>query len=99
MTVPNLKTLLRDIPPGAAGIGFAIDVALSVLLIGLPSILMGATIPVLTQAPAALQVENGGAVLEIDEERKIGNSAIIVSITSEDLESTSGKSGLVKGLG
>lgn len=39
------------------------------------------------------------AVLEINEERKIGNSAIIVSITSEDLESTSGKSGLVKGLG
>ena len=37
---------------GADGVGFAIDVALSALLIGLPSVLMGGTIPVLTQALA-----------------------------------------------
>lgn len=38
-------------------------------------------------------------VLKIDKEGKVGNSAIIVSFTTEDLESSSGKSGLIKRLG
>lgn len=40
------------IPHGSAGVGFAIDVALAALLIGPPAILMGGTIPILTQALA-----------------------------------------------
>jgi spermidine synthase len=40
------------IPHGPAGVGFAIDVALAALLIGPPAILMGGTIPILTQALA-----------------------------------------------
>ena len=38
------------IPHPAWGIGFAFDVALTVVLIGPPTVLMGGTIPVLTQA-------------------------------------------------
>ena len=38
-------------------------------------------------------------VLKIDQEGKVGNSAIIVSFTTEDLESSSRKSGLIKRLG
>jgi spermidine synthase len=37
-------------PTGHAGLGFAFDVGLSALLIGPPSVLMGATIPFLTMA-------------------------------------------------
>jgi spermidine synthase len=40
------------IPHGAAGLGFAFDVALAALLILPPTILMGGTIPMLTQALA-----------------------------------------------
>jgi predicted membrane-bound spermidine synthase len=40
------------VPPGHAGPGFAFDVALSALLIGPPTVLMGGTIPVLTLALA-----------------------------------------------
>jgi spermidine synthase len=53
---PTLFEAIRAIsyafPHGASGLGFAVDVALSALLIGPPSILMGGTIPVLTQALA-----------------------------------------------
>ncbi len=38
------------VPIAAPGVSFAFDVALSALLIGPPSVLMGATIPLLTQA-------------------------------------------------
>ena len=44
-----VQQLSYAIPHGAAGFGFAIDVALSALLIGPASILMGGTIPILTQ--------------------------------------------------
>jgi spermidine synthase len=40
------------IPHGAGGFGFAFDVILAALLIGPPTVLMGATIPILTQALA-----------------------------------------------
>ncbi len=40
------------IPHGAGGLGFALDVALTALLILPPTVLMGGTIPVLTQALA-----------------------------------------------
>ncbi len=40
------------IPHGSGGLGFALDVALSALLIGPPAVLMGGTIPILTQALA-----------------------------------------------
>ncbi|MBW2542328.1 MAG: fused MFS/spermidine synthase [Deltaproteobacteria bacterium] len=40
------------IPPTVPGAAFALDVGLSALLIGPPSVLMGATIPLLTQALA-----------------------------------------------
>ena len=39
-------------PHGSAGLGFALDVALSALLVLPPAILMGGTIPILTQALA-----------------------------------------------
>jgi spermidine synthase len=38
------------LPEGAAGVGFAFDVGLAALLIGPPAVLMGGTIPILTQA-------------------------------------------------
>jgi spermidine synthase len=47
-----VQRLSFAIPHGPGGIGFAVDVGLSALLIGPPAILMGATIPVLTQALA-----------------------------------------------
>jgi spermidine synthase len=47
-----VQRLSFAIPHGPGGIGFAVDVALSALLIGPPAVLMGATIPVLTQALA-----------------------------------------------
>ncbi len=40
------------IPHGSAGLGFALDVALSALLVLPPAVLMGGTIPILTQALA-----------------------------------------------
>jgi spermidine synthase len=40
------------VPAGPAGVGFAIDVLLTALLIGPPTVLMGGTIPILTQALA-----------------------------------------------
>src|SRR5262245_53195154 len=40
------------VPPGHAGLGFAFDVALTALLIGPPTVLMGGTIPLLTLALA-----------------------------------------------
>ena len=40
------------IPHGGGGLSFALDVALSGLLIGPPAVLMGGTIPILTQALA-----------------------------------------------
>jgi predicted membrane-bound spermidine synthase len=40
------------VPHGSGGLGFAFDVALSALLIGPPAVLMGPTIPILTQALA-----------------------------------------------
>jgi spermidine synthase len=39
-------------PAGGGGLGFAFDVGLAVLLVGPPSVLMGGTIPILTQALA-----------------------------------------------
>ncbi|HVH07362.1 MAG TPA: fused MFS/spermidine synthase [Myxococcota bacterium] len=38
------------VPHGTTGVGFAFDVLLATLLIGPPSVLMGGTIPILTQA-------------------------------------------------
>lgn len=38
------------LPQGVTGLGFALDVCLSALLIGPPAVLMGGTIPILTQA-------------------------------------------------
>ena len=45
-----VQALSFAIPHGAGGFGFAIDVALTVLLIGPASVMMGGTIPILTQA-------------------------------------------------
>jgi spermidine synthase len=47
-----VQALSYAFPHGVDGIGFATDVALSAVLIGPPSILMGGTIPLLTQALA-----------------------------------------------
>jgi len=47
-----VQALSYAIPHGPAGLGFAIDVALSALLIGPASVLMGGTIPILTQGLA-----------------------------------------------
>jgi predicted membrane-bound spermidine synthase len=47
-----VQDLSTRIPHGGAGAGFALDVGLAALLIGPPTILMGATIPMLTQALA-----------------------------------------------
>ena len=46
----GVRWLSLAIPHEAGGIGFALDVALSALLILPPAILMGGTIPILTQA-------------------------------------------------
>ena len=48
----GVQALSYAIPHGPAGVGFGIDVALAALLIGPASILMGATIPLLTQGLA-----------------------------------------------
>lgn len=48
----GVQTLSFALPHGASGLGFAFDVALTALLIGPPTVLMGGTIPVLTQALA-----------------------------------------------
>jgi spermidine synthase len=45
-----VQRLSFAIPHRADGAGFALDVALSALLVGPPAVLMGATVPVLTQA-------------------------------------------------
>lgn len=54
---PTLFRAIQSIsywsPPGPQGVSFAIDAALCALLIGPPSLLMGGTIPLLTQALAA----------------------------------------------
>ena len=47
-----IRALSYSFPHGGTGLGFAVDVALSAVLIGPPSVLMGGTIPVLTQALA-----------------------------------------------
>ncbi len=47
-----VQSLSFLIPHGSAGLGFALDVALSALLVLPPAILMGGTIPILTQALA-----------------------------------------------
>ncbi|MFT5443355.1 MAG: spermidine synthase, partial [Myxococcota bacterium] len=47
-----IQALSFAIPHGVGGVGFAIDVALTILLIGPASAMMGATIPILTQALA-----------------------------------------------
>ncbi|CAG0971708.1 Polyamine aminopropyltransferase [Burkholderiales bacterium] len=47
-----VQSLSVAIPHGADGAGFALDVALTALLVGPPTVLMGGTIPVLTQALA-----------------------------------------------
>ena len=47
-----IRALSYAFPHGAGGLGFAVDVALSAVLIGPPSVLMGGTIPLLTQALA-----------------------------------------------
>lgn len=48
----GILALSYAIPHGPAGIGFAVDVVLATLLIGPASVLMGGTIPILTQALA-----------------------------------------------
>ncbi|MAJ59681.1 MAG: hypothetical protein CBC48_06655 [bacterium TMED88] len=48
----GVQTLSYQIPHGPAGVGFAVDVVLAALLIGPASVLMGGTIPMLTQALA-----------------------------------------------
>ncbi|MDH3211925.1 MAG: fused MFS/spermidine synthase [Myxococcales bacterium] len=56
LAFPTVFALVQRIsfavPHGADGIGFAFDVGLCVLLIGPPTVLMGGTIPILTQALA-----------------------------------------------
>ena len=47
-----MQALSFRIPHGSAGLGFAFDVALSALLVLPPAVLMGGTIPILTQALA-----------------------------------------------
>lgn len=47
-----VQALSVAIPHGAGGAGFVLDVGLTALLIGPPTVLMGGTIPVLTQALA-----------------------------------------------
>ncbi len=47
-----VQKLSYAIPHGAVGLGFAIDIGLSALLIGPASVLMGGTIPILTQGLA-----------------------------------------------
>ncbi len=47
-----VQALSFRIPHGSAGLGFALDVALSALLVLPPAVLMGGTIPILTQALA-----------------------------------------------
>lgn len=47
-----VQSLSYALPHGAGGIGFAIDVGLAALLIGPASVLMGGTIPMLTQGLA-----------------------------------------------
>lgn len=46
------ESLSLAIPHGNEGLGFAVDVFLTALLIGPPTVLMGGTIPILTQALA-----------------------------------------------
>ena len=46
----GVQALSLAIPHAAGGIGFALDVALSALLVLPPAVLMGGTIPILTQA-------------------------------------------------
>ncbi len=56
LSFPALFNLVQAvsfrIPHGSAGAGFALDVALSALLVLPPAVLMGGTIPILTQALA-----------------------------------------------
>ena len=47
-----MQALSFRIPHGSAGLGFALDVMLSALLVLPPAVLMGGTIPILTQALA-----------------------------------------------
>ncbi len=47
-----VQALSYALPHGTGGVGFAIDVALATLLIGPASVLMGGTIPILTQGLA-----------------------------------------------
>jgi spermidine synthase len=47
-----VQALSFQIPHGSAGLGFAFDVGLSALLVLPPAVLMGGTIPILTQALA-----------------------------------------------
>ena len=47
-----VQALSFRIPHGSAGLGFALDVCLSALLVLPPAVLMGGTIPILTQALA-----------------------------------------------
>lgn len=49
----RVQALSVSIPHGAGGAGFVLDVALTALLIGPPTVLMGGTIPILTQALAS----------------------------------------------
>ena len=48
----GVQAIAFRVPESSAGFGFAIDVALTILLIGPPTVLMGGTIPILTQALA-----------------------------------------------
>jgi predicted membrane-bound spermidine synthase len=48
----GVRRLSLAVPSGAGGASFALDVALTALLVGPPTILMGGTIPILTQALA-----------------------------------------------
>jgi predicted membrane-bound spermidine synthase len=48
----GIQLLSSAIPHGPAGLGFAVDVGLAAVLIGPPTVLMGGTIPLLTQALA-----------------------------------------------
>ncbi|MBW1684624.1 MAG: hypothetical protein JRS35_06110, partial [Deltaproteobacteria bacterium] len=48
----GIQALSLSMPHGAGGLGFVIDVLLAVVLIGPASVLMGGTIPILTQSLA-----------------------------------------------
>ena len=61
------------LPHGNSGIGFVGDVIVAALLIGPPTVLMGSTIPVLTQALSRSIDERSDRVESVDKGVKPGS--------------------------